>query len=408
MTETVKDWAEYKAGLLDGLDQKRANYLDVLLENVHAENVRCLGQQTEGNRVLVESTAPGATVTSNISRYDTIFAPLVRRTMPALLAMDIVGNQPLNTPRGIVRTMKFRYSETTEEAGSPVVTAGDEASGMNVYDKYSFLALGGDYDDVDNLNPFDQTVYLEGNRGKPMDLVVLTQPVETYGRKLSASYSLESADDLNALDGLDMESELSIGLGDEILRELDRELIDELHGLAGTIESFDFALVDGRYAGERLAALSIAIDNLSAQIAQKTKKGGATWMVVSQKVFTGLKHASNGSFVPANNGDLEMRSSLFAGTFAGRVKVYVDPYAITDTVLLGYKGSEFDAPLIYLPYIPLSSSGLIRNPETGDHRILMRTRYALHSFTDSNVSLGNSPDYLARATVSNINLGFIN
>lgn len=408
MTEQVKNWEEYKASMLDGLNPKQAEYVGTLLENVHNENIRCLNSNDEGNKVLVESTAPGSTVTSNISRYDTIFAPLVRRTMPALLAMDLVGNQPLNAPRGIVRTMKFRYSETTEEGGTPVVTAGDEASGVNVYDKYSFLALGGDYDDVDNLDPFAQTVYLEGNRGKPMDLVVLTQPVETYGRKLSASYSLESADDLNALDGLDMESELSVGLGDEILRELDRELLDELNGLAGTIDSFDFALVDGRYAGERLAALSIAIDNLSAQIAQKTKKGGATWMVVSQRVLTGLKHASNGAFVPATAGDMEYRASLFAGTFGGRIRVYVDPYAITDTVLLGYKGTEFDAPLIYLPFLPLSSSGLLRNPETGDHRILMRTRYALHSFTDDNVSLGNSPDYLARATVSNINLGFIN
>ncbi len=415
MTIEVKNWKEYKEQLLEGLDGNKKQAVEVMLENVHKENERVLGNSNERNSVIVEgvieeSTAPGSTVTSNISRYDTLFAPLVRRVMPALLAMELVGVQTLNMPRGIVRTIRMRYSETTNDTngGTPVVTAGDEASGMNVYEKYSQLALGGDYDDVDALDPFAQTVYLEGNRGKPMDLEVVTQSVETTGRKLSAAYSLEAADDLNALDGLDIESELTQTLGDEIMRDLDREIIGELNALAGIVESFDFALVDGRYAGERLAALAIAIDNLSARIAMKIKKGGATWMVVSQKVFTGLKHAANGSFIPANSGELELRSSLFVGTFGGKVKVYVDPYATSDSVLLGYKGSELDTGLVYLPYIPLSSSGVVRNPETGDHRVLLRTRYGIHKVTDEATSLGDGPDHYARATVSNINLGFIN
>lgn len=409
-----KNWGEYKEALLSGLDEKKHRMMSNIMENSHKENV---ADTDKFNTTIVESTAPGSTVTSNISRYDMLFMPLIRRTMPAMLAMDLVGVQPLNGPRGIVRTIRMRYSqdtETTSGSGVLAVAAGTEASGKNVYDKYSLLALGDAYDAVDNLDPFEQTVYLEGNRGKPVDLEVVTQAVETKSRKLSAAYSLESADDLASLDGLDVESELTQTLGDEILRELDRELLHELTSLAGTVKSFDFATADGRYAGEKLAAMNIALDNLSAEIAMKTRKAGATWMVVSQKVFTGLKNAANSTFVPASkftpagNGDLQLASSLFVGTFGGIVKVYVDPYATSDYVLMGYKGSELDTGFFYCPYVGLSSSGTVTNPETGDRRIMLRTRYALHSYTDTATSLGDSADYYARATISNIELGFSN
>lgn len=410
----IKNWGEYKAQLLEGLDDKQQRMLSQVLESTHREN---LADKDSHNYMVVESTSTGSTVTSNISRYDTIFMPLIRRTMPAMLAMDLVGVQPITTPRGIVRTIRFRFSEDTETSvgsGSNAVDAGTEASGVNIFEKYSKLALGGAYDEVDALNPFEQTVYLEGNRGKPMDLEVVTQTTEPMSRKLSAAYSLEAADDLQALDGLDIETEITQTLGDQILRDLDRELIGELNDLAGTVEAFDFANVDGRYAGEKLAALTIAIDNLSAQIAMKTRKAGATWMVVSQRVFTALKNASNTTFVPVNamstvnGGDLRISSSLFVGTFGAGVKVYVDPYAEGDVLLMGYKGSELDAGLVYSPYIPLSSSGVVRNPETGDFRVMLRTRYALTSFTNTETSLGDSPDYFARATVANLQLGFTN
>jgi len=408
MSKQYENWEGYKEALLEGLDEKKSSMVSAVMENSHTENVKA---KDEVNGFVTESTATGSTVTSNISRYDMMFMPIIRRTMPAMLAMDLVGVQPLQGPRGIVRTLRFRYSEdteTTNASGTNEVAAGTEASGQNVYEKYSQLALGDAYDAADALDPFAQTVYLEGNRGKPMDLEVVTDSVETKSRKLSAAYSLESADDLNSLDGLDIESELSQSLGDEILRELDRELLGELHGVAGTSIPFDFANVDGRYAGEKLAAMMIAFDNLSDQIALKTKKAGATWMVVSPKVFTGMKNASNSSFVPANNGQLTPSTTLYVGTFGAGVSVYVDPYAETDTVLMGYKGSELDTGYVYCPYIPLSSSGVVVNPETGDHRVMLRTRYGLHKFTDTANSLGDSPDYYARGTIANIQLGFTN
>lgn len=402
-TEVFKSWSDYKGKLLEGLDERKAKMVDTMMENVHIDNLKNVNDGT--NKVILESTSAGSTTTGHISRYDMLFMPLIRRTMPALLAMDLVGVQPLQGPQGIARTLRFRYGEDA----TPTVTAGDEASGVNVYEKYSKLARTGDYADTDSLNNFEQTEYLEGDIGKPMRLDVVTQTVDTYSRKLSAAFSLEAADDLQALDNLDIEAELSLTLGDEIRRELDRELLTKLNGLAGATTALDFQLVDGRYAGEKLSALTIALDNLSAEIAVATKKAGATWMVVSQRVFTGLKNAANSTFVPANGGDLQVSNTAFVGTFGTNVKVFVDVYAETDYALLGYKGaSEIDTGLVYNPYIPLSSSGVMTNPETGDKRLMLRTRYAMTEFVDDNTSLANSADYYSRANISNIQLGFKN
>ena len=407
MTQDIKNYEDFKSHLLEGVDTSKQKMMGQLLDNSHKE----MASIADGhNRVVVESTAPGSTLTGNISRYDMMFLPLVRRTMPALLASELVGVQALKASRGIVRTMRVRYSEETLDTtgGTATVAKGTEASGQVVYDKYSKLVLGGNYDDVDALDPFEQTQYLESNRGKPLDLQVVTDTVDTVSRKLSAAWSLESQDDLNAFDSLDMEAELTSAVGDEIIREQDRELIKELENLAGTVQAFDFVNADGRYAGEKLAALTIFIDSLSDEIARLTKRSGATWMVVGQRIFTGLKNASNGAFVPANSGELQISTSLFVGTI-GRIKVYVDPYAETDSILMGYKGNnEVDTGLIFAPYIPLSSSGAVRNPDTGDFRVMLRTRYGMYKRTDPVNSLGDSADFYARATVANLALGFKN
>lgn len=405
---TYKNWTEYKEALLEGMSDKEAAVASVLMENTHRENLNV----TDGgaNRTLVEAEGPvGSTGTGNITRYDTLFMPLIRRTQPALLATQLVGVQPLTMPTGIVRTIRHRYGETTETSsgsGTNAVEAGTEASGQNVYEKYSALALGDAYDAVDAMNPFEQTQHMEWAAGKPLNLEVVTDRVDTKTRKLSSSWSLESQDDLAALDGLDIESEISNALGDEIQREMDREILGELNALAGTIESFDFANVDGRYAGEKLAGLTIAMDNLSAQIAMKTKRRGATWLVVSQKVFTALKNASNSTFVPANSGELSISSTAFVGTFGGNIQVYVDSYAETDSILMGLKASDIDTGMFYCPYQMLSSSGVVRDSATANLHLHLRTRYGLHSFTNDETSLGDSSDYYARASVANLQLGF--
>ena len=411
MTTELKNWAEYKEALLEGLDSKTAKMIDVMFENVHKENLKT---KEVHNQIVVEDVSAGATGTSNISRYDMLFMPLIRRTMPSLVAMELVGVQALKGPRGIVRTMRKRYSEETLDNSTDnnvVVPLHTEASGRTVFSKYSKLQGGGFYEDVDAMNNWERTLYLEWNRGKPMNLEVVTDSVDTESRKLTATYSLESADDLQALDGLDMENELNELVADEIVRELDREIIDMLNEMPTGVTTIDFAQADGRYAGERLSMINIAIDKLSSEIATRTLRGGATWILTSMGGFTALKNAANTTFTPANafspvtTEQPVMASSLFAGTL-GNIKVYLDPYATTDYFTLGYKGSNTDAPVFYLPYIPLSSSGTVILPESGDHRLMMRTRYALKAFTDEVNSLGDSPDYFARGNLVNIEYGF--
>lgn len=396
-------FSELKESLLDGLSGTRRDLVETFMDNTHRHNNSDVGIREQ--RELFESTAVGSTLSGDITRYDQIFMPLIRRVMPNLLAMDLVGVQPIPGPRGIIRTLRKRYSEDT----GAVVTAGDEASARNIFDKYSFLANGEvDYGAVDALNPFEQTEYLESNRGKPMSLDVATKAVETKSRKLSARWSLESDDDLQSLDGLSMESELIATLSDEIRRELDRELLGELERLAGSIRTLDFANVDGRYAGEKLAAMTIAFSDLSSDIALASKVSGATWMVVSPRVLTGMKNASNSTFVPAEINAFRAAESLFVGTFDGNIKVYVDVHMEGDKVIMGRKGSEIDSPLIYSSYIPLSSSGVVTNPETLDKGMGLRTRYALTSFEDPLTDLNNSSDNVARATIQNLSLGFTN
>ena len=189
MKQEIKNYAEFREKLLEGVDSSKQNMMGILLDNSHKE----ISAVADGhNKLLVESTATGSTLTGNISRYDMMFLPLVRRTMPALLATDLVGVQALKASRGIVRTIKARYSEATDAgAGTDAVVAGTEASGEVVYEKYSKLAVGADYDAVDALDPFAQTQHLESNRGKPMDIQVVTDSVDTMSRKLSAAWSLE-------------------------------------------------------------------------------------------------------------------------------------------------------------------------------------------------------------------------
>lgn len=399
-----QNFEEMKTDLLDGVKGRKRVFLDQMMEQAHKvySSQKELAEQTQ---LFGESTSTGSTTTSDITRYDRLFMPLMRRVMPSLFAVELAGLQPLDGPRGNIRTIRKQYGRTVNEGGSPIVTAGDEASAQNVYDKYSLINSTDDYDAVDALDPFAQTVNLEGDRGNPMKLEVVMKQIETVNRKLSAAYSLESEDDLGSLDNLSMESELIATLSDQIRRDMDVEVLERMKGLAGTVRSLDFLTVDGRYAGEKLSAMTISIDDISAEISRLTKIGGATWIVASPRIIVGLKNASNSGYTPNQEHGYNVSASAMVGTYNG-LPVYVDNAAETDYYLLGHKSSDQDTGLIYSPYIGLASSGLIVNPETFDKRMGIRTRYALTDFTDPATDLNHSKDFYGRATVANLTLGF--
>lgn len=404
MSSKELTFEDYREQLLEGLEGKKREITKSVLNNYIKESRK---QQNS----LMESGTTGSTVTNNFSRYDRIFMPLVRRVTPSLLSMELVGNQPLTGPTGLVRTLRFRYSTDvvdTDGGTTDVVEAGDEASGQNVFEKYSLIAVGEPYDASDDRTNAEQTIALEGQGGNPMNADVVNHTVTAKTRKLSAVWSLEAEQDSDALDGLDLESELVSHLSDEIARELDREMINELKDIAGTVDNFDFANADGRHAGERFTGLSIGFSELSNQINVKTKRGGATWLVASPRILTAMRHANDGSFTPATASvHTAPRDSLFQGTFNGNVRVFMDLYAENDYALLGYKGgSELDTGFVYCPYVSVMSSGRIIDPTTFDPRVSLMTRYAFAEFVDEEDNLGNSPDFYAKTTVSNLELGF--
>lgn len=398
------DYNEYRDQLLEGLDGTKRDVVKTVLDNYIKETKKMQGIN------LNESGTTGSTPTSNFARYDRIFMPLMRRVTPSLLSMDLVGNQPLTGPTGLVRTLRFRYSQEGLDAdGGTGPAAGTEASGWEkVFEKYSQIAVGEAYEADDERDRAEQTIAMEGQGGQPMNADVTNYTVTAGTRKLSAVWSLEAEQDSESLDGLDLESELVSALSDEIARELDREMLYELKDLAGTVENFDFANADGRYAGERFTGLSIGFSELSNQISVKTRRGGATWMVVSPRILTAMRHAADASFTPASaSQDISPRDSLFAGTFNGNIRVYMDLYADSDYALLGYKGnSEMDTGFIYCPYVPVMSSGRVVDPTSFDPRMSLMTRYAFAKFTDEDQNLGHSPDFFARTTISNLELGF--
>lgn len=387
---TTLNWEEMKVELLDGLNDKQAQITSVLLENE--------------KRYLTETAAAGVTATGNVARLEKLVMPMIRRVTPATIAMELVGTQPMTQPVGQITSLRVRYANTISGGGP---TADDEASGVVVYDKYSGIAAGEAYTASDARTEAQITAALEADGGNEMNLEIIKKAIEAKTRKLQAKWTIESDQDAKAMHGIDIEKELVAALSDEIIRELDRELINELTALAGTVKSFDFSLADGRYSGEKFTALSIGMSDLSAQIAIKSKRGGATWMVVSQNILTAMRHANNGSFVSATaSSDLSPSSTLFAGTFNGSVRVFVDIYATTDTILMGYKGSsEIDTGFVYSPYVPLMQSGVVTDPNTFDPRMGLMTRYAFTKFDNAAEDLNNSADYYGRAVVSNLSLG---
>jgi len=392
---TTQNWTEVKEVLLDGLDTKQAEITSTLLENQKS--------------YLAESISGGTTGTGAIQSLEKLVMPLIRRVAPATIAMDLVGVQPMTQPIGQITSLRVRYANAkTGLNGTPntPLQANTEASGQAVYDKYSLIASGAQSFDP-TLSENSQTLLMEGDGGNEINLEIVKKTVEAKTRKLKAKWSIESEQDAKAYHGIDIESELVTAISDEIIRELDRELLAELNGLAGTVKAFDFALADGRYSSEKFTALTIGMSDLSNNIAFSCKRGGASWMVISQNVLVALRHANNGAFVPATTTSaMSPQNTLFVGVLNGNVRVYVDIYAVGDSILMGYKGaSEIDTGFVYCPYVPLMQSGVVTDPDTFDPSMGLMTRYALSKFDDVTTDLGNSSDYYARATVANLKLG---
>jgi hypothetical protein len=324
--------------------------------------------------------------------------------MPTVIANELVGVQPMTGPVGQIHTLRVRYADAFNGGTGTSVTAGEEAlSPFKIAEGYS------GNDTTTGLKP-GSTAALEGVAGNRLSIQILKQTVEAKTRKLSARWTFEAAQDAQAQQGIDIEAEIMAALAQEITAEIDQEVIASLNNLAGTVLTYDQSAVSGTatFVGDEHAALAVMINRASNLIAQRTRRGAGNYAVVSPTVLTLLQSATTSAFARTTEGTFEAPTNTkFVGTLNSAMKVYVNGYATSDHVLVGYKGSsESDAPAFYCPYIPLMSSGVVLDPSTFEPVVSFMTRYGYVELTNTASSLGNAADYLAKVNVESANLRF--
>src|SRR6056300_884345 len=380
-------WGETKQALTEGLAGNKKKTMDVVLENT--------------KRYLAEQSTAGATSAGNVATLNRVILPVIRRVMPTVIANEIVGVQPMTGPVGQIHTLRIRYADTVASN----TTAGEEAlSPFKIAKAYS--------GNQNNSTPkAASTASLEGTPGKRLSIQILKQPVEAKSRKLSARWTFEAAQDAQAQQGIDVEAEIMAALAQEITAEIDQEVITSLTSLAGTAAlTYDQAAVSGTatFVGDEHAALAVQINRVANLIAQRTRRGAGNWAVVSPTVLTLLQSATTSAFARTTEGTFEAPTNTkFVGTLNSAMKVYVNGYATSDDVLIGYKGSsESDAAAFYCPYIPLMSSGVVLDPSTFEPVVSFMTRYGYVELTNTASSLGNAADYLGKVGVTSANLRF--
>ena len=377
-------WSETKEALLEGLQGNKRSVMSATLENTR--------------KYLSESATAGATSAGNVATLNRVILPVIRRVMPTVIANELVGVQPMTGPVGQIHTLRVRYADTFNSTSGTDTTAGEEAlSPFKIAEGYSGAA-----DDK-----AASTAALEGQAGNRLSIQILKQTVEAKTRKLSARWTFEAAQDAQAQQGIDVEAEVMAALAQEITAEIDQEIIGSLVTLAGSTNqvAYNQATVSGTatFVGDEHAALAVAINKVSNVIAQRTRRGAGNWAVVSPTALTILQSATTSAFARTTEGTFEAPTNTkMVGTLNNAMKVYVNTYATSDTVLVGYKGSsESDAAAFYCPYIPLMSSGVVLDPSTFEPVVSFMTRYGYVELSNAASSLGNAADYLGTVTIAN-------
>jgi hypothetical protein len=386
-------WGETKEALLEGLNGSKRNSMGVILENTR--------------KYLKENATAGSTGAGNIATLNRVILPVIRRVMPTVIANELVGVQPMTGPVGQIHTLRVRYAQslTDTSAAATSVTAGQEAlSPFTIATAYSTVPQN--TSTATNYTG-GATATMEGTGGKQISVQILKQAVEARTRKLQARWTFESAQDAQAMHGIDVEAEIMAALAQEITAEIDQEILLSLRSLAATEFTYNQATVSGTatFVGDEHAALAVLINRVANLIAQRTRRGAGNYAVVSSAALTVLQSATTSAFARTTEGTFEAPTNTkFVGTLNGAMRVFVDSYASDTTpVLVGYKGSsEADAPAFYCPYIPLMSSGVVLDPSTFEPVVSFMTRYGYIELTNTASSFGNAGDYVGEIAVSNL------
>ena len=332
---------------------------------------------------------------SPLANWDPVLISLVRRAMPNLMAYDLCGVQPMSGPTGLIFAMKSHYNSQTgpealgldepQSGFSGAVAANGESSGLGDLENGRTLGLPGRAMSTTAAESL-------GEDGKPfaeMGFSIEKQSVVAKSRALKAEYSLELAQDLKAIHGLDAETELANILSTEILAEINREIIRTINSQAklGAQTSnvtlpgvFDLSTdADGRWSAEKFKGLVVQLDREANVIAKETRRGKGNIVVCSSDVATALAASGMLDYTPAMNTSLSIddTGNTFAGTLNGRLRVFIDPYATTNYVTVGYKGTNpYDAGMFYCPYVPLQMVKAVGENDF-QPRIGFKTRYGM-------------------------------
>ena len=414
-------------------DNYRKAVTAVLLENTENAMREDRGMITEASNTVGAISGDAlsgsglTTKTGGLAGFDPVMISLIRRAMPNLVAYDICGVQPMSGPTGLIFAMKSHYQDD-----SRALRAGAEALYNEPDANFSASSAGpGAYDNTplgtDDVNPLgdggttdanpgllnDGGTYERGLRGiaredaetlgsgttlfNEMSFSIEKTAVTANTRALKAEYTLELAQDLKAIHGLDAEQELANLLSSEILAEINREVVRTVYTVAkpgaqnnvAAAGKFDLDVdSNGRWSVEKFKGLMFQIERDANAIAQQTRRGKGNFIITSADVASAL--AMSGTLDYSSGltgaggpsiGEVDDTGNLLVGTMNGRIKVYVDPYSANVSnshyYVVGYKGSSpYDAGLFYCPYVPLQMLRSI-DPSTFQPKIGFKTRYGM-------------------------------
>ena len=393
--DLVKKWAPVldHEGAAPIKEQYRREVTAVLLENQEIEMRRGREAMGELNEAAPANAVGSYGDTGGFAKFDPVLISLVRRAMPQLIAYDVCGVQPMTQPTGLIFAMKSRYSTQggTEalfnEADTDFSGTGTHAgSTWNPGSNTTGTGLA-----TSAAERLGQGGTGDGSFGA-MAFSIEKRSVTAKTRALKAEYSIELAQDMKSVHGLDAEGELSNILSTEILSEINREVIRTIYKTAkvgaavGTTTAGTFDLdtdSNGRWSVEKFKGLLFQIEREANAIAQQTRRGRGNFIICSSDVASALAMAGVLDYAPALNTSLNVdeASTTFAGVLNGKYKVYVDPYTANQGTsqffTMGYKGSSaFDAGLFYCPYVPLQMVRAV-DPNSFQPKIGFKTRYGL-------------------------------
>lgn len=401
--QTTK-WQRMKDALKDGLSPKQARIFDVVVENAKNEFVSNMKRTA-----LFENASAAATSTGNIATLNRVILPIIRRVMPNVIANEIIGVQPMQGPIGQVSTIRYVYGNTVPTAG---VVAGQEAlAPLHVRD----IAVAYSGNENSTVPAGAPTGLLEGVPGNAMKLELLKQTVTAQARRLSARWTVEAQTDAQNMYAVDLEEEMLAAVAQQITVEIDQEILRSLRALPPTptaANTFDQNAVSGSPISvvDEFAALAVLMNRQANQIATRTRMGKGNWAVMSPTALTILESAKASAFVRSTEGNFEApTNNKFVGTLNNSMRIFVDTYAGDATpVLIGFKGQqETQAATFFAPYVPLTTSGVVQDPNTFEFVASFYTRYGYVEFVNTATSLGNSADFLGLVGVNSANISFI-